>query len=228
MLREKGRIMKKGKTGKAFLITLTLATCLAMLALLSGCMESTDSNNSSEQSQDANSSDAPESSTESYPKVNKVNFELVREGHQEYGVFTAEDTGGNEAWVYTTPLFDSAQLQRVSELGINRNHYYFVADGELICLDLEQGTEIWRNEDFQGAGTDAAWDEQGTIYVVGYLGPSLFIADANGKTIDRIKSFGDEYLWPYDITYNNGTVHIEFEGNGGRSLSYDVENHSVE
>lgn len=154
------------------------------------------------------------------PKATKIIFERVTEDAQEYAVVTGQTDSLVDLWVYITPSYDMTELDRVNDLLLHNDHYYLVAGGDLICLELEQGSEVWKNKDFGGASAHACFDENDNIYVTGYYGPSLFIADKNGNTVKRIDSFDSEYYWPSDISYENGVVRIEFESAKNLGLEY--------
>ena len=160
-------------------------------------------------------------------RVVDVTSELVVQDSKGYGIFTGRDADGNKVWVYTTQAYEMTELGPISELGINGDRYFLEAGGDLVCLDLERGVEVWKNPDFGGGGAHATWDEQGNTYATGYYSPSLFVADRDGNTVKRIPSFNDDYYWPYDISYNQGVVRIEFKSAEERGLDYSAITYDI-
>ena len=83
-----------------------------------------------------------------------------------------------------------------SEIGIYDDRFYYSEGGKIVSLALNDGSVMWENNEFGGASICSTIDNNGTIYVCGYYGPSFFAVDKDGATLAKIDSFGDEYYWP--------------------------------
>lgn len=113
----------------------------------------------------------------------------------EYAVITGVDSKGKTVWQHTTGQYDMAQLERVQEIGTYQKTYLYNESGVITALDVETGAVKWRNKDFGGGQISYYIDDDGTLYICGYLGPDFCAIDANGKTLCRIESFNRNYCW---------------------------------
>ena len=142
-----------------------------------------------------------------------VSFEVrYEENSRQYAVITGRSASGEQVWVHHTEHYEAAQLDQVSEIGVNGDVYYYVEGGTLVALRMSDGTELWRNGDFGGAGSGFGFGEDGSIYLCGYLGPDFFGADSDGKTLVRIEYFSPDYYWPYQIDIEGDTAVVSMEG----------------
>lgn len=141
-----------------------------------------------------------------------VHFEHVYTGSVEYAVITAEDAAGSEIWSRTTGNYECAQLDWVCEIAANGDAYYYCEDGAIVALNLSDGTELWRNDEFGGSASAFAFGDDGTLYVCGYFGPDFFAVDAEGNTLNRIDMLDPGIYWPYEMAYLGDRIAITFEG----------------
>lgn len=147
--------------------------------------------------------------------VNTITYQYHTEDLQEYARIIAHDQDHNEVWVYETPRFDMAQLQRVSPIGSWNDRYYFVEDRAVVALDIATGEVLWKNSDFGGcpASTDAvAIDDNGAIYLCGYFGPDFFAVSADGNTLKKVDTFNTDYYWAHKLEKQDFAIVVYFSG----------------
>ena len=144
--------------------------------------------------------------------ASRVEFERIYEEGLEYAVITGFLDSGEQSWSVTTDSYPAAQLNRVCEVGLKDDRYYYTEGEVLVALNAVDGSEIWRNEELSGAATCSAFDEEGNVYICGYLGPHFFAADKDGSTLAVIRSFSDDYYWPYEIRIQGDTAVVSVEG----------------
>lgn len=143
----------------------------------------------------------------------EIVFERFMQNGMEYAVVTRREKENKVLWSYTTDSYEIAQCSRVSKIGQKNGYFYIVEDGAVTALDELTGEIAWKNEEFAGAGTENAqiFDENGTLYISGYMGPDLFIVDKEGKTQYRKDSFEQGY-WPFEMELNDENIlRIHFE-----------------
>ena len=133
-------------------------------------------------------------------------------GGEEFAVITGNDDNGITLWSITTGHYGAAQLDQVSEIGIRNDMYYYVEDGAVITLDLTDGTQIWRNADFNGGLSGFDFGNDGTLYICGYLGPDFYAVDKDGRTLSHIESFDPDYYWAYGVKCDGDQVLVTMEG----------------
>ena len=141
----------------------------------------------------------------------QVVMEHLTSGSQEYGVVRGLSADGGTMWSYETDRYEMAQLQRVSEIGAMGELYFLVEGGAVVALDCRTGQVRWTNSDFGGAMPAFAWDED-NLYLCGSLGPDLFVVSRTGQTILRAEDLDPEYMWPTEITLEDGQAVISYEG----------------
>ena len=93
----------------------------------------------------------------------------------------------------------ATELDRVNEIGMREEVYYYAAGGTVTALDLQSGEVLWENEEFQGASLSYSFGSDGQLYLCGYYGPDFFAVDQEGNTLCRIDSFSAQYQWPHGI-----------------------------
>lgn len=141
-----------------------------------------------------------------------VSFSHEADGDKEYAVITGKDDKGDELWTVETDAYGISQLDRVQALAIIGDHYCYIEDGDVVALDLTDGSEVWRNTEFSGALGGYTFDEDGTIYLCGYFGPDLFVVNKDGETVKCIAQLKDGYIWPYDIRFTDeGDLLLTYE-----------------
>ena len=138
------------------------------------------------------------------------------ENLKEKAIISGINMAGGKVWTYETKEDYIGQVDSLTEIGIFDGHYIFVAFGEVICLDVATGKELWVNPDFKGHGISWTTNYEGDkLYLCGYFGPSLFVLDLyNGKTLNRVTCKDDDAYWAYKIEYVNETrVDVTYESN---------------
>ena len=133
----------------------------------------------------------------------------------EFAQIYAEDSQGTVVWSTRIGPYEFSQMDRIHPVGQWQQQYYFVDDGDLVCLDVHSGQERWRNEDFSGspAGPDACCiTEDGTVYLCGFFGPDFFAADAQGNTVAKVGQLDLNYYWAYKLTVEDGQVRVYMSG----------------
>lgn len=150
----------------------------------------------------------------------KVELNSFSENNKEYAVIRGMDNNDAEIWSHTTGYHERTELEQISEIGMYENQYYYCEGGKAVSLSLADGSVLWENNEFGGASAHSAIDNNGTVYMCGYYGPSFFAVDKNGKTLGKIDSFGDEYYWPYEIEIiDDSTVAVTLEHGPDQALS---------
>lgn len=145
-----------------------------------------------------------------------VTFERIyTDNGQEYAVLNGADADGTSVWNYTTDKYPLAQLDSVAEIGARDGKYHFCEGGTIKALDLDTGALVWENEDFDGSVTDWLFDQDGNLYVCGYLGPDLIALTPDGDTAMYIGMASEDLYWPYDLEWADlSTIQITYEGGG--------------
>lgn len=160
-----------------------------------------------------------------------VNFRHYFENGSEYGAIRGLDSNGNQVWVVTTALLPTAQMDRVTSIGQYLDRYYYIEDGDVVAIRVSDGAELWRNKDFGGSPTDSCIviGEDGTVYLSGFFGPDLFVADINGKTLLKERQISADYYWPcrleIDTDAHKATVYMSGgpEGDMGSADAVPLE-----
>jgi len=222
----------KKKRSRALPIVLIalLVTALAVFAvwfflLRDGSDDSDGKDEKTEQNQPRPKDDAPEAE-----RAESVRFELKHDGDEEYAVITGCDEDGESLWKVETPRHPTSQLRTVQEIGIENGVYYYIEGGDVVTLNLAGGTEAWRNDEFGGSPGDWVFDDDGTLYLCGYLGPDLFVVAKDGKTVKRIATLNEDFYWPYDIRFiDSGGLRITFEmaGDGEGAITLDPDTYKI-
>lgn len=151
-------------------------------------------------------------------KKNQIVFEYSSDGNTEYGTVTRYDDEGAVLWQYSTDTYERAQCVRVSGIGQKNGFYYLVEDGTILALNEATGEMVWKNEEYMGSSTEKGYvfDEDGNLYISGYLGPDLFVVDKEGKTLYKKDSFDPDVYWPFEMKWESENIlKIHFEGGEG-------------
>ena len=144
-----------------------------------------------------------------------IQFEHSTANGMESGTVTCYDAGGNVLWQYVTAAYECAQCERVTGLSSRNGYYYLVEDGTIITLDVTTGEIVWKNSEYKGVALEKgyAFDEEGRLYICGYMGPDLFIVDKNGQSLYREDAFSDNFFWPFELYLkDSNTLTMHFEG----------------
>lgn len=141
-------------------------------------------------------------------------FEIIHktDSASSHGVLKAFDNDNNELWTYETKECDETELDVIGSIGNFQDDYYLYAGGEVICID-NKGNEKWINGDFQGASACFDFDENGTLFIMGYYGSSLITINKEGETVSCLNLFDEDAFWPYDIQVFENVVAVTFESN---------------
>lgn len=144
-------------------------------------------------------------------------------GCLEYAVIAKYGETGIALWEYTTDAYPAGEGFRISEAEANwrsfdDGRYYFSENGTLVALDKNTGEVVWKNEDFGGTAAACYTVEDGTTYFCGYTGPYYFAVDANGRTLNRIESFGEGYSQAYQIFESDGDILVMLDWGPDKEL----------
>jgi len=145
-------------------------------------------------------------------QVTDVTFTRHDDGMYESAVICGVDAAGIVRWSYATDIYERAQLQRVSQIGMSNDLYYFNDSGTITTLDLQRGEVAWRSE-CGVVGIDessCAFSDDGTLYLCGYFGPDFCAIGADGTILKVIEHFNADYYWPYSIKVDGIRAIISF------------------
>lgn len=160
----------------------------------------------------------------------------------EKGILTLYDKNAEEVWSYETEAFAMTELDRVLDIGLRDNGYYFAAGGRIYCIDRTKkgrGRVLWRTEEEFGASQSFAFASDGSLHLCGYYGPMLAVIDKDGFTRQYLGEFSfpdgtdpSEFFWPYALSIaDDGEDWILFESNNslvrvnvksGRVLDWNI------
>ncbi len=140
----------------------------------------------------------------------------------------ALDASGSVMWEYTTPDSPVGQCDSLQYLGMENGKVFITeinvsdepivdmmsfSESRLRALSAADGSVVWDNTEFHGAGASAVFDEDGNIYVTGYFGPDCMKVSKTGDTLWIVRSVDEDLYWVYDIDYENREVIISYEMN---------------
>ena len=140
---------------------------------------------------------------------------MITDNFYEYYTFQGLDPEGNLLWTRESTRSQGAQVCPVSPVGTMDGRFYYCDHGSLVALDVITGEVLWKNPDFDGSigNMDAAMlDPNGFIYLCGYLGPELFIADTDGNTVRRIEDIDEDAYWAASVSQEGENLVIHLEG----------------
>lgn len=162
--------------------------------------------------------DAQEEPAEEAAQVRDIVFtrcEAMTDGvFTEYAQITAVGESGEILWDYTTDQYEVAQMSVTSEIGRTSDRYYFCENGTVVALNPNTGEVLWKNADFNGAPAQpqsCLIDEDGTVYLCGYLGPDFYAVDADGNSLFKADTFSEDYWWPYALEKQGDKIAVTFE-----------------
>lgn len=135
-------------------------------------------------------------------------FDRMINGSVESGRIRAFDSANELMWSRDTGSYTAAQLPMVNDLGSNGDHYYYVEDGTIICLDLYTGEMLWTNSDFGGSAISCLYDDAGILYVSGYFGPDIYAVTPDGKTVIDAVTLTPHLFWPYKLEWTDHTQQV--------------------
>lgn len=153
----------------------------------------------------------PRSNIEKIELVSNTYFDEAQETAFEYAIITAYNDVGEVVWKYETPKCIMTEMDAIVELGQRGNRYYFVEDTSVVCIDVESGAVLWKNNDYAGRATGIAFGEN-AIYLCGQYGPDFYAVSYEGKTLARIQEFNPQYCWASKIELLVGTAAVYLYG----------------
>ena len=140
---------------------------------------------------------------------------MITDNFYEYYTFQGLDPEGNLLWTRETSRSQGAQVCPSSPVGTMDGRFYYCDSGSLVALDVITGEILWENPDFDGSigNINAAMlDPNGFIYLCGYFGPELFIADTDGNTVRRVEDLREDAYWAASVTQEGEDLVIHLEG----------------
>lgn len=152
-----------------------------------------------------------------------ITFERFCENGIEFAIIKGVDSNSNIVWKYETEKYECAMLDRVTEIGTYEERFYFIEDGSIIALKVSDGIMLWKNDDFEGGGTDSKFGIDGTLYVCGFLTTDFFAVDKNGNTIIKIQNFDEQYYWAFKIEIYDNHAEVTMDGSpNGKPAIFEV------
>lgn len=199
-----------------------LCLLMALSLLLCGCVSDPlqeESKATTESSKPVRTT-APTEAAETQPTepasiVANVVFDHWYSNDQEQGSLTAYDKDGNTLWSYQSSAYPVGQLDTVSDIGGYQGIYYIAENGSILAFDRESGQLLWKNDAFFGspAGTDCAvFDDDGTLYICGFMGPDLFAVTSSGETLYQDDYLHPDYYWACGMTMTGNWLTIQLDG----------------
>lgn len=160
------------------------------------------------------------------PALMVSNIELIRntfwdevqEEAFEYAVITAYSDIGKAVWSYETPKCVETEMAAVVELGQKEACYYFAEDSSVVCLDVQTGMVLWRNDDYTGRVSGYAFGKD-AIYLCGQYGPDFYAISYTGQTLSLIQQFDERYCWASEIELLEGKAAVYLHG---ETEDYDI------
>ena len=144
--------------------------------------------------------------------------------YQEYATIICQGDQGTY-WEYETGKFEVGQCSSVEPIASTASCIYINEGGTVTAINLTDGKVLWKNSDYQGAGTVSELDEDGNLYLAGYFSPALVILDPNGNTLLKVDEFAD-YFWPYEMTIENNQLTIKYDCDDNAKVTMDITDHS--
>lgn len=126
--------------------------------------------------------------------TNDTYYDTSQEMGYEYATITSYSDTGDIVWSYETPKYVATELTAVVEIGQKGNCYYFVEDTSVVCMDVQSGTILWKNDDYAGRATAFAFGEN-AIYLCGQYGPDFYAIGYDGTSLAKIEQFDTQYYW---------------------------------
>ena len=177
----------EGSVAVILIIAIGISICIAYFLHQKYAAEDTEDSLNTQS--DGENADSKESAVQ-------IEIRLSSDSGKESAVICGLNEQNEEVWNHTTGSYDRTELEQISEIGIYDDRFYYSEGGKIVSLALNDGSVMWENNEFGGASICSTIDNNGTIYVSGYYGPSFFAVDKDGATLAKIDSFGDEYYWP--------------------------------
>ncbi len=144
------------------------------------------------------------------PEAVEFEWNTRGDGTNERLELSGKDENGVLLWKYEAES-PATELSPYTDIGPREGAYYLVDKGSVVALRLDNGKEIWRNDEFKGAGASFAWDDTGKLYLCGFYGPSLFVIDESGNTVHRIADIDSRYAWENTLSWADGVLTLHFD-----------------
>ena len=135
-------------------------------------------------------------------------------GPAECAVIKGITDAGETAWIVKTEKYPAAQLTQCKEFGVYKDAYYYMEGGNLVKLNLADGSVVWRCACGGSPAADAIlFADNGNIYYSGYYGPAFVAIDSEGNVLKIIETLDVPYYWPYKLeAIDSERIAICFEG----------------
>ncbi len=135
-------------------------------------------------------------------------------GYAECAVIKGITATGETAWIVKTEKYPAAQLTQCKEFGVFKDAYYYMEGGNLVKLNLADGSVVWRCACGGSPAADAIlFADNGNIYYSGYYGPAFVAIDSEGNVLKIIETLDVPYYWPYKLeAIDSERIAICFEG----------------
>ena len=172
-----------------------------------------------EKNASVNGSDIETASQNTYVVFNR---ETNTESWEEYARIEGYSGDGMLIWEKKTNSYSMGQNNRIDEIGIANGMFYYLEDGTIVTLNLQDGSVIWSNSDFGSPNGCHAWDNEGTLFICGALGTFLYGIDQFGNTVCNIYSISEDIYWPDEIFVENGQITIYYGGRVPGILNLNV------
>lgn len=129
---------------------------------------------------------------------------LLIEGHAEMKAYK----GGKLLWERNTEtvMFNN-EATAISDVYVNNDTAYIVANGILYAIDIENGNPKWTAQNC-GIGNCFEFDGYGNIYISGAYGPDLVVINKNGKELYREDS--SDYGWVNNLKIVGDILNINY------------------
>ncbi len=138
-----------------------------------------------------------------------VQFDHQTTQTEEYALINGISSNEEVLWTKTTEHYDLAQLDRVCDIGVWNDVYCYVEGGTVIALNISDGSEVWRNSDFNGASI-SSYIADDMLFLCGFFGPDVMVIDHNGNTINKMTDIDTTLSWPTALNWDGSQLAITF------------------
>ena len=128
------------------------------------------------------------------------------EDSKHYLVLTALDENKNTVWTYETDKDYAGQYETIEYLAENNDIIYLNELGTIVATSKNTGKVIWKNAEYKGSESNFDFDEEGYLYICGYISPRLFVVNPEGKTVAKINKGSElpEFPWQTGLEITDG------------------------
>ena len=135
--------------------------------------------------------------------------------------FYSVNASGVLRWKYSLPLGEYMDPTTAPTMDSNGNLYY-TGDGKLYSLDYE-GTLRWAAEGIKSGGSHLVCDSEGTIYVSGTSGGSIYAVTIEGKKKWELQVGTDQQIVCGPALSSDGRLYILSYASGFLSTLYVIK-----